>query len=150
MPITSDETELERVRGWIKLAKFITSLLEHAQAHLEEVAEDVEEVEVGAFVPAPPRVPAAGPDMAAPDPKQRAMAAFQAAGYGQAPQEAKAPQGRTFVTPGLRAAIVEAARRRPKPTIAVLAEEFDVSTATISRILRQRYQEQQEPWDGEK
>lgn len=173
-------SDLASVRGWIKGAKLVLSLLQHAEAHLEEVAEDQEDAPSTVVpgqpatpepvhAPEPPAAPEPEPAQEPPSqpvqpedptlphrigdpepvtPQQRARAAMNAAGYG--PQaEARQPRGRTFVTPGLRQAIVDAARRRPKPTIAVLANEFDVSTATVSRIMRQRYEKQeQDQWEG--
>jgi hypothetical protein len=157
----SNGNDLQSVKGWIRNVKLFLSVLEHAKSHLEDIAEDEEDVEVPPVrgpvpvpepvpepVPPPPSWPAPAPAPVLPSPQQRARAAMEAAGYGAGAPATRQPRGRTFVTPGLRQAIVEAARRRPKPTIAVLAHEFDVSTATVSRIMRQRYEpEGEQPWE---
>jgi hypothetical protein len=155
--------DLGQVKDWIKHVRAILMVLEHARAHLEEVADDRDAVEhpvpdplrpTPAKVqapapvprPAPGPVPAPAPEPVRPPgsprtPTERIKAAIQAAGYAkQQPAPPRVARGRTVVSPGLKQAILDGARRRPKPTIAMLAHEFDVSMATVSRLLRNRFE----------
>jgi hypothetical protein len=162
MDMQNRNGDLERVQYWLKHVRAILMVLEHAKAHLQEVADDRDALEypvpdplrpTPAKVQAPEPVPAPAPaPVPAPAPEpgrtpgsprtptERINAAIQAAGYAQQPPDApRIARGRTFVSPGLKQAIIDGARRRPKPTIAMLAHEFDVSMATVSRLLRNRF-----------